>query len=162
MPVQPIGNSLPLPLPEPVAPIAATNGPSPITGTNSPPGPAQDINASALANLAAADLAKLNAMLESIDVSGAKQPHAISHLTALARADADTYLLRASEVLDSSGVRAIGNWQTRPDALVAAAQNLFDAGGYANYICSAYLAQAVVEQTSLRLEAKMEPAQLEA
>lgn len=146
---QPVGSMLPLPLPEAVAPIAAAavGASAPIAAVNSLPYTPHDVNASALGDLADADLEKLHALLTKIDISGTAG-HAMAHITELARSEADTLLTRAGQVLAGEGARSIPNWQSRPEVLAAAAQNLFDAGGYANFVCSAYLTQAIVEAPS--------------
>ncbi len=145
MTIHPARNLLPLPPLESIAAAAA-----PAVRVNATPNPPRDVHtdasASVLAGIAAADLAKLNAVLGRLEVSEAGQFHPLDRVTALARIEADMSLTRASHFLESAGVRALPNWQTRPDVLLATAQTLFDTGGYANYVCSAYLAQAIADQ----------------
>lgn len=66
-------------------------------------------------------------------------------LTTTARIDAEGSLARAAQFLEASGAKMLPNWQTPPQMLVEAAHRLFEAGGYANYVRSAALAQAIVD-----------------
>ncbi len=66
-------------------------------------------------------------------------------LESLAGLDAHARLAEASKALASWGRQPLPGWDTAPQTLLAAANNLYDAGGYVNYLRAASLAQVVIE-----------------
>jgi hypothetical protein len=84
--------------------------------------------------------------------------HLLNRFTAVAKIDGETALSRAAQFVDAAATKTIPNWQSRPEALLNAAQRLFDTGGYANYVRSADLAQAIVDYSPYLLNYTMNPA----
>ncbi len=75
--------------------------------------------------------------------------HLMSGITAVAKLEAEASLGRAAQVLETGAGKMLPNWQTRTDALLTAAHRVFDAGGYANYVRSNWLALAIVDSSLL-------------
>lgn len=68
----------------------------------------------------------------------------LSRLETLARMDAQGRLGRAAQALDAVALR---DWDAPPETLLGLAQRLLDAGGYANSVRAAGLADALVNAT---------------
>jgi hypothetical protein len=69
----------------------------------------------------------------------------LSQLTSSARFDAQASLGRAEQLLDASQLKTGFSVPSLADTLIKAAHRFFDAGGYANYVRSADLAQTTIE-----------------
>lgn len=106
--------------------------------------------ARAIANLG--EIARLDpALIETLRLDPALAPirpemeRLVYQLTAVAKMDAEGSLVRAGQFIESSAGKMLANRQTRPETLMQAAHQLFDKGGYANYVRSAQVAQAIVD-----------------
>ena len=69
----------------------------------------------------------------------------LMRLESMAGLDAQAALRGAAKVLESWGQQPLPGWDMEPQTLLAAANRLYDAGGYVNYLHAASLAQVVVE-----------------
>jgi len=69
----------------------------------------------------------------------------LMRLESIAGLDAQGALREAAKVLESWGQQPLPGWDMEPQALLTAANRLYDAGGYVNYLHAASLAQVVVE-----------------
>jgi len=68
----------------------------------------------------------------------------LGQLTSVAKVEAESKLSQAEGTLHQSGVPKLLSPDIRPEALVHAARTLFETGGYANYLRTSELSQAVI------------------
>ena len=69
----------------------------------------------------------------------------LNRVAQVSRTRAESDLARIEHSLDQAGWPKLPQWETRPEVLVRLAQQFFDAGGYANYVRSAELAQTILQ-----------------
>lgn len=67
----------------------------------------------------------------------------VNRLTNAAMIDADVKLTQADHTVEAAAGQKMPQWETRPETVLQVAHGLFAAGGYANYLRSADLADAV-------------------
>jgi len=89
---------------------------------------------------------RTEAGLEQID---AQVHQLLIRLQSIAGLDAHARLAEAAKALESWGRQPLPGWDAAPQTLLAAANNLYDAGGYINYLRAASLAQVVIEGTGV-------------
>ncbi len=82
----------------------------------------------------------------------------LARLESLARGGAQSRLADAARALESGGRQPLTGWDTAPQTVLAAANQLYEAGGYVNYIYAAMLAQVVIERGRVRVAAARAPA----
>ncbi len=75
--------------------------------------------------------------------------HATGHidgkLIVVARMDAQGKIATARDVLDHFRPERIGNWDAKPEALLKVATDLYETGGYVNYLRSGDVAQLIID-----------------
>lgn len=153
MSIQPVV-SMPLPETTPVAPMAhVAHRAGAASGANG--ATLIDISASVLKEVAAADFPKLTAILDSAPLHHVAD-QIPNHIVVSAKFEAEVSLARASQLLAGASEKILPNWQTHPEALLGVANQLFDAGGYMNYLRSAYVAQIVAEYLPASSKAALE------
>ncbi|HEY3456478.1 MAG TPA: hypothetical protein VGK64_18005 [Bryobacteraceae bacterium] len=69
----------------------------------------------------------------------------LNRVAQVSRIRAESDLARIEHSLDQAGWPKLPQWETRPEVLVRLARQFFDAGGYANYVRSAELAQTILQ-----------------
>jgi hypothetical protein len=69
----------------------------------------------------------------------------LNRVTQVSKIRAESDLARIELFLEQAGWPKLAQWETRPEILVRLARQLFEAGGYANYVRSADLAQTVLQ-----------------
>jgi tetratricopeptide (TPR) repeat protein len=69
----------------------------------------------------------------------------LNRVTQVSKIRAESDLARIEHSLDEAGWPKLPQWETRPEILVRLARQLFEAGGYPNYVRSAELAQTVLQ-----------------
>jgi tetratricopeptide (TPR) repeat protein len=69
----------------------------------------------------------------------------LNRVTQVSKIRAESDLARIELSLEQAGWPKLPQWDTRPEILVRLARQLFEAGGYANYVRSAELAQTVLQ-----------------
>jgi hypothetical protein len=69
----------------------------------------------------------------------------LNRVTQVSKIRAESDLARIEHSLDAAGWPKLPQWETRPELLVRLARQLFEAGGYPNYVRSAELAQTVLQ-----------------
>ena len=69
----------------------------------------------------------------------------LNRVAQVSRIRAESDLARIEHSLDQAGWPKLPQWETRPEVLVRLAQQFFEAGGYANYVRSAELAQTILQ-----------------
>ncbi len=69
----------------------------------------------------------------------------LNRVTQVSKIRAESDLARIEHSLDEAGWPRLPQWETRPDVLVRLARQLFEAGGYPNYVRSAELAQTILQ-----------------
>jgi hypothetical protein len=69
----------------------------------------------------------------------------LNRVTQVSRIRAESDLARIEHSFDQAGWPKLPQWETRPEVLVGLARQFFDAGGYANYVRSAELAQTILQ-----------------
>jgi tetratricopeptide (TPR) repeat protein len=68
----------------------------------------------------------------------------LNRMTQVSKIRAESDLARLEHSLEQAGWPKLPQWDTRPEILVRLARQFFEAGGYANYVRSAELAQTIV------------------
>jgi tetratricopeptide (TPR) repeat protein len=69
----------------------------------------------------------------------------LNRVTQVSKIRAESDLARIELSLDQAGWPKLREWETRPEILVRLARQFFEAGGYANYVRSAELAQTILQ-----------------
>jgi hypothetical protein len=69
------------------------------------------------------------------------------HLESMAGSDAHGRLAEAAKMLESWGRQPLPGWETPPQALLTVANQLYEAGGYVNFLRADSLAQVLIEGT---------------
>jgi tetratricopeptide (TPR) repeat protein len=69
----------------------------------------------------------------------------LNRVTQVSKIRAESDLARIEFSLEQAGWPKLPQWDTRPEILVRLARQLFEGGGYANYVRSADLAQTVLQ-----------------
>ena len=69
----------------------------------------------------------------------------LQHMATLAKLDAETRLAQASQLVEASALKRLPGWDAPPDVLLGIATRFLDAGGHANFVRAAELAQAVMD-----------------
>ncbi|MGH9696571.1 MAG: hypothetical protein ACRD5Z_20660, partial [Bryobacteraceae bacterium] len=69
----------------------------------------------------------------------------LNRVTQVSKIRADSDLARIEHSLEQAGWPKLPQWETRPEILVRLARQFFEAGGYANYVRSAELAQTILQ-----------------
>jgi hypothetical protein len=69
----------------------------------------------------------------------------LNRVTQVSKIRAESDLARIEHSLDQAGWPRLPQWETRPEVLVRLARQLFEAGGYPNYVRSAELAQTILQ-----------------
>jgi tetratricopeptide (TPR) repeat protein len=69
----------------------------------------------------------------------------LNRITQVSKIRAESDLARTELSLEQAGWPKLPQWETRPEILLRLARQLFDAGGYANYVRSAELSQNVLQ-----------------
>ncbi len=77
----------------------------------------------------------------------------LNRLAAVARLDAESRVSHAAELLGTRGELRLPGWDASPEVLLVLAHRLLDAGGHANYVRSADLAQVVIDASARALPA---------
>jgi hypothetical protein len=66
-----------------------------------------------------------------------------SHLTTVAKLDAEVKLSQAETAIEANGGVKLMHWQTRPQTLLQIGHRLYEAGGYPNYVRAADVATTI-------------------
>jgi tetratricopeptide (TPR) repeat protein len=69
----------------------------------------------------------------------------LNRVTQVSKIRAESDLARVELSLEQAGWPKLPQWETRPEILVRLARQFFEAGGYANYVRSAELAQTILQ-----------------
>ncbi len=69
----------------------------------------------------------------------------LDRVTQVSKIRAESDLARIELSLEQAGWPKLPQWETRPEILVRLARQFFEAGGYANYVRSAELAQTILQ-----------------
>jgi len=77
----------------------------------------------------------------------------LNRLTAVVKLDAEGRLTRATQVLEALGAQKLPEWDASPETLLTTARRLLDAGGHANYVRTAELAQVLIDGAARGLPA---------
>jgi len=69
----------------------------------------------------------------------------LGRLAQVARLDAEGRLAKAADLVETLGLKTAAEWEARPETLLLLAGQLLDAGGHANSVHAADLAQIVID-----------------
>jgi hypothetical protein len=96
-----------------------------------------------LLDVAASDLTKLVQILQSVETQTAADQSQAPQVTVIAKLNAEIKLDQAEQAIDLAGGRKLTQWETTPQTLLHIGQRLYNAGGHANYVRAAALAETI-------------------
>jgi hypothetical protein len=96
-----------------------------------------------LLDMAASDLTKLAQILQPVETQAAADHQPAPQAAIVAKLDAEMKLDQAEQAIGLAGGRKLAQWETTPQTLLHIGQRLFDAGGHANYVRAAALAETI-------------------
>jgi hypothetical protein len=106
----------------------------------------QQLNAAdavTLLDVAASDLTKVAQILQPVEQQVAADHLQAPQVTLIAKLNAEMKLDQAEQAIDFAGGRKLAQWETTPQTLLHIGQRLYDAGGHANYLRAAALAETI-------------------
>jgi hypothetical protein len=96
-----------------------------------------------LLDVAALDSTKLAQILQSVEPQVAADHPQAHQVTIVAKLNAEMKLDQAEQAIDLAGGRKLTQWETTPQTLLHLGQRLYSAGGHANYLRAAALAETI-------------------